>query len=75
MPDLQDQLRLKLLGQNAEVRAAYEAMVPNSHAGTSSTMLAVGDSFPDVALPAADGELILLRDLGGRPARGDLLPR
>jgi peroxiredoxin len=64
MPDLQDQLRQKLLGQNAEVRAAYEATVAElAQRGFVEHILAVGDSFPDVALPTADGDLVPLGDL------------
>jgi peroxiredoxin len=64
MPDLKDRLRLKLLGQNAEVRTAYEAMVAElARRDFIDHVLAVGDSFPDVALPTADGELIPLGDL------------
>jgi peroxiredoxin len=64
MPDLQDQLRLKLLSQNAEVRTAYEAMVAElARRDFIDHVLAVGNSFPDVVLPAANGELIQLGDL------------
>ena len=68
MPSLQEQnlgeqLRLRCLGQSAEVRVVYEAMVGElARSGFIEHVLPVGARFPDVALPTAEGELARLAD-------------
>lgn len=63
MPSLKEQLRLRRLGQSAEVQVAYEAMVAElARSGLIKQVLAVGDRFPDVALPTAEGDLARLSD-------------
>ncbi len=63
MPSLTEELRARRLGQNAEVAAAYDAMVEElGKSGMLDQVLAVGDRFPDVALPTAEGELARLAD-------------
>lgn len=63
MPSLNEQLRLRRLGQIAEVKTAYEAMVGElARRGFIDQVLAVGDRFPDMALPTAEGELTRLAD-------------
>lgn len=62
-PRLNEQLRLQRLAQIAEVKSAYEAMVGElARRGFIDQVLAVGDRFPDMALPTAEGELTRLAD-------------
>ncbi|MBV9735819.1 MAG: AhpC/TSA family protein [Acidisphaera sp.] len=63
MPNLNEQLRRRHLGQSAEVQAAYEAMVGElARGGFIDQVLAVGDHFPDMALPTAEGEMARLAE-------------
>ena len=60
---LRDQLAGNRLRMNAEVRVVYEAMVAElARSGLIDTVLAVGQRFPDVALPTAEGGLVRLSD-------------
>jgi hypothetical protein len=70
-PRLNEQLRLQRLGQIAEVKTAYEAMVGElARRGFIDQVLAVGDRFPDMALPTAEGELTRLADWWRRGRSG-----
>jgi peroxiredoxin len=59
MPRLQDQLESHRGTMSDEVRLAYEAMVGElQRSGFIAQALQVGDRFPDLVLPNAEGELV-----------------
>jgi peroxiredoxin len=63
MPSLKEQLRLHRLGQKADMQVAYDVMVAElAHSGFIDYVLGVGDPFPDVALPTAEGEMARLSE-------------
>ncbi len=64
MPPLRDQLEAQRRTMSEEVRIAYEISVTEL-AGTGFTAhaLALGDRFPDVVLPNAEGDLVAIADL------------
>ncbi len=63
MPSLTEQLRLRHFSQTAEVHTAYEAMISElARSGFIDHVLAVGQQFPDMALPTAEGEMARLAD-------------
>ena len=60
---LREQLTRSRLGMNLEVRAAYEAMVAElARSGLIDNVLGVGQQFPDVALPTAEGNFVCLSE-------------
>jgi peroxiredoxin len=64
MPSLRDQLEAKRRGMSDEVRRVYEAMVSElRHTGLIGHVLRVGDRFPDLVLPNAEGELVAVSGL------------
>ncbi len=61
---LQGRLDQRRAAQNAEVRAAYEAMMAEiARAGAGGQVIAEGAGFPDFMLPNAEGGLVALADL------------
>jgi peroxiredoxin len=63
MPSLREQLHLRRLGMNAEVQSVYEAMVSGlARTGFIDHVLPIGEQFPDMALPTAEGEMARLAD-------------
>lgn len=64
MPRLRDQLETKRQTMNDEVRHAYEAMVAELERTDFLTRaLQVGDRFPDLVLPNAEGALVSISAL------------
>lgn len=64
MPSLRDQLDAKRRTMSDEVRRAYEAMVSElRRTGFVEHVLRVGDRFPDLVLPNAEGELVAIAEL------------
>lgn len=64
MPRLRDQLEAKRRTMNDEVRRAYEAMVAElQRTDFMSRALRVGDRFPDLVLPNAEGALVSINRL------------
>jgi peroxiredoxin len=71
MPRLRDQLKAERGTMSDEVRLAYEAMVRElRRTGFIDQALQVGDRFPDLMLPNAEGELV---SIGGLLQRGPLV--
>lgn len=67
MPTLKEQLRHRRLSQSAEVSAAYDAMIAElDRRGFIDDVLAIGDQFPQMVLPTAEGELADFSDLWRR---------
>jgi peroxiredoxin len=64
MPRLRDQLEAKRRTMSVEVRLAYEAMVAElRRTGFLEHVLQVGDRFPDLVLPNAEGDLVAITTL------------
>lgn len=64
MPSLRDQLEAKRRTMPDAVRLAYEAMVSElRRTGFLDHVLRVGDRFPDLVLPNAEGELVSIAAL------------
>ncbi|MBW4091670.1 MAG: AhpC/TSA family protein [Proteobacteria bacterium] len=64
MPRLRDQLEAKRRTMSEEVRRAYEAMVTDlRRTGFLEQVLQVGDRFPDLVLPNAEGDLLAITTL------------
>ena len=64
MPRLRDQLEAQRRTMSDEVRIAYEVSVAELHAsGLAAHVLELGDRFPDMVLPNAEGDLVAIADL------------
>ncbi len=64
MPRLRDQLEAKRRTMSEEVRLAYEATVTElRRIGFLEDVLQVGDRFPDLVLPNAEGDLLAITTL------------
>jgi peroxiredoxin len=64
MPRLRDQLDAERQAMSDEVRRTYEAMVSQlQHTDFVEHVLRVGDRFPDLVLPSAEGELTAIAEL------------
>ena len=64
MPRLRDQLEAKRQTMSEEVRLAYEATVTElRRTGFLERVLQVGDRFPDLVLPNAEGDLLAITTL------------
>lgn len=64
LPKLADKIAAQRATMSDELRLAYEQSVAEMLAiGAGTTALAVGDRFPDIMLPNAEGDLIAIADL------------
>lgn len=64
MPRLRDQLEAQRRTMTDEVRVAYEVSVADMRrAGLVIHALDLGDRFPDMVLPNAEGDLVAIADL------------
>ncbi len=67
MPRLRDQIAAQRRTMSDEVRIAYETSVAEmQRLGVSTHALDVGDRFPDMVLPNAEGDLVAIADLQRR---------
>ncbi|MDE2582811.1 MAG: AhpC/TSA family protein [Rhodospirillales bacterium] len=64
MPSLRDKLEAQRRTMSDEVRHAYEVSVAEMrNAGLGAHSLALGERFPDMVLPNAEGDLVAIADL------------
>jgi hypothetical protein len=64
MPRLRDRLEAERRAMSDGVRSAYEAMIDRlRESDFVEHVLRVGDPFPDVVLPNAEGELTAIANL------------
>ena len=67
MPRLRDQIAAQRRTMSDEVRIAYETSVAEmQRLGVTTHALDVGDRFPDMVLPNAEGDLVAIADLQRR---------
>jgi peroxiredoxin len=67
MPRLRDQLEAKRRTMSEEVRIAYEKSVAElRRSGLTAHALDLGDRFPDMVLPNAEGDLVSIAELLAR---------
>ncbi len=64
MPRLRDQIEAQRRTMSDEVRIAYEVSVAELHgSGFTAQVLGLGDRFPDMVLPNAEGDLVAIAEL------------
>ena len=67
MPSLREKILAQRRTMSDEVRLAYEVSVAEMRAhGIGASALRLGDRFPDIVLPNAEGDLIAISDLRRR---------